>query len=619
MPKETLKNLDRDAERFLFAGAQVARSDAALDAAKAKLGPLAAKAPAIAKVVEQIEKVQKATPKAAASEVLNLAALMAQVRGAQAAPLPAPEGDLAPLPKTDPIGSILAPIEITSLINALTNTGDVKHRPRIIADAVERDRVRDLRLLPYYVAALGDAGVGYVVKDRLLPKLGSLVAPELRASLNLQGRALDAKKLSVLAEIEGPASKPLLVEACEKGSPELRATAIHELSALDAAAAEPIAVKLATSDRSADVKRAAIRALAGATGDAALDLLFDVFLKSPEDRSTAGISLAAIKHPKATERALALLTPELYALGPFRAPHHGRADTKAKKAEVERLEKEHADKVELLDAILDLLAGRADDRTHKAVLGVFREHKIKDVRESAARSLLKGGYEGAFDELAPSVIKAGYDVKSEFIEGVIARDPGRAFERLGRFLDRATMKTKDQAEFAAMILGHIEASTDAEPSDDEAVTAEDAALTGSSIFRSDPRWVDAVIALLDHPDLQSEALDVIAVAKPPKALDAVLKIAGKAKRENAWNLLQVLVGYKDPRVAPLLIGFLDLLGGYWGRRTVYRAIRDYDDASLAPALAMWAKGKKRLESRDKDEIAEIVQFLERDRVLTAGV
>ncbi len=616
MPKETLKNLDRDAERFLFAGAQVARTDAALDAAKAKLGPLAQKAPAIAKVVEQIEKVQKATPKAAASEVLNLAALMAQVRGAQAAPLPAPEGDLTPLPKTDPIGSILAPIEITSLINALTNTGDVKHRPRIIADAVERDRVRDLRLLPYYVAALGDAGVGYVVKDRLLPKLGSLVAPELRASLNLQGRALDAKKLSVLAEIEGPASQSLLIEACERGSPELRATAVHELSALDPAAAEPIAVKLASSDRSADVKRAAIRALAGATGDAALDLLFDVFLKSPEHRSTAGISLAAIKHPKATERALALLTPELYALGPFRAP---KADTKAKKAEIERLEREHAAKVELLDAILDLLAGRADDRTHKAVLGVFREHKIKDVRESAARSLLKGGYEGAFDELAPSVLKAGYDVKSEFIEGVIARDPGRAFERLGRFLDRATMKTKDQAEFAGMILGHIEASADAEPSDEEGVTAEDAALAGSSIFRSDPRWVDAVLALIDHPELQSEALDVIAVAKPLKALDAVLAIAGKIKRENAWNLLQVLTGYKDPRIAPLLIGFLDLLGGYWGRRTVYHAIRDYDDASLGPALAMWAKSKKRLEQRDKDEIAAIVQFLERDRTLTAGV
>ena len=90
MPKETLKALDRDVERLLFAGAQVARTDGDLDARKTRLAPLGAKAPAIAKVTEQIEKVQKASGKTAASELLSLAALMAQVRGAQAAPAQAP-------------------------------------------------------------------------------------------------------------------------------------------------------------------------------------------------------------------------------------------------------------------------------------------------------------------------------------------------------------------------------------------------------------------------------------------------------------------------------------------------------------------------------------------------
>src|SRR5690242_14273407 len=108
MPKETLSALARDAERLLFAGAQVARGDADLEARRLKLSPLGPKAPAIAKVVEQIEKVQKASSKAAASELLNLSALMAQVRGAQAAPA-AVTGELAPLPATEPVESPLSP------------------------------------------------------------------------------------------------------------------------------------------------------------------------------------------------------------------------------------------------------------------------------------------------------------------------------------------------------------------------------------------------------------------------------------------------------------------------------------------------------------------------------
>jgi len=619
MPKETLKNLDRDAERLLFAGAQVARTDAALDPAKQRLAPLAPKAPALAKVVEQIEKVQKAAPKAAAAELCNLAALMAQVRGAQAAPAAA-EGDLAPLPRTEPIGSPLSSVELSALVGALSNAPDARHRPRVIADAAERGAVRDLRLLPFAVTALGDAGVGYVVQDKLLPRLGSVVVPELRASLKLQGKGLDAKKLRVLAAIGGAAERPLLVEATEKGSPEIRAAALDELARLDRAAAEPIALKLLQADRSGDVKRAAVSALAGGRSDAALDALFAIFTGNGDLRDEAGESLAAFDHPKVTERAEALLTPDLRSLAPFKAP---KTTTKAQKAEAEKAERAHGARVGLLTSILDLLASRKDRDTTAAVLDVFRNHKIKDVREAAARALLKSGYEGAFDELAPSVLKAGWDVQSEFIEGIVKRDPARAFERLGRFLDPAGFKGKEHVAFAERILSHMEDDTsDDEPEDEEALAAaEDAALQKSpSVFRTDPRWVDAAIRLLDHKDLMADALDVIGASKSPKALEPVLKLAaGPARKQETWRLLNVLVAYEDPRIAPLLVGFLDLLNGYWGRRTVYRSMREYDDASLVPALDAWFKGKKRLEERDKSEVTDLLQFLQRDRALTAGV
>ncbi len=619
MPKETLKTLDRDAERLLFAGAQVARTDPALEAAGVKLAPLGPKAPAIAKVVEQVEKVRKATPKAAAVELLNLAAQMAQVRGAQAAPLAAPEGDLAPLPRTEPLGSPLSSVDLSALVGALTSAADARHRPRTISEAVERDAVRDLRLLPFSVAALSDSGISHVVESELLPKLGSAVVPELRATLKLQGRAIDARKLRVLAKIEAEAARPLLVEAAEKGSPEVRATAIRELAELDMATAEPIALGFLAGDRSIDVKRAAVTALAGASSDAALDALYDVFSQGTELRATAGISLISFKHAKATDRALALLTPELLALGPFKAR---KADTKAAKAANDKAQKEHHAQVDLLQAVLELLAGRKDKDTSAVVLRVFREHKLKEVRESAARALLQSGYEGAFDELAPSVLKAGDGIQSEFIEGILTRESARAFERLGRFLDRAALKTKEHVAFAKKILSHLEANAglDEEFADEaDLKAAEEAALKCQSLFRSDSRWVAAVIALLEHPDVCLDAMDLLSVTRPPEALEPVLKLAASATKANAWRFVSVLLRYRDPRVPSLLVGYLDMVSDHWHRRRIFRAMRDYDEPSLAPALSAWMKSKKRLEQREKDELTEIIQFLERDRSLTAGV
>ncbi len=417
MPKETLALLDRDTERLLFAGAQVARGDADLEARKQKLAALGAKAPVLAKIAEQVEKAQKAGGKSAAAELLNLSAQMAQVRGMQASPAAA-AGDLAALPKAEPLESPLSPTELLSLVGALTVSG--KHRPRIVADAVDRGAIRDLRLLPFCVRALGDPAVGYVVQDKLLPSLGHLVVPELQATLRIEkGKELDAKKLRVLAAILGDAFKPKLVAATEKGSPEIRRTAIEELSERDPAMAEPIALRLLAADKSSEVRRAAVEALGGGTSDETLDALMKVFTTTPELRSRAGGSLARLAHPRTTERALALLTPELLNLTNLKLP---KADTKAKKEANDKLEKAHREKVSLLSDVLDLLASRQDKlQTAERVLGVFHDHKVKEVKNAAALALLKSGFEKAFDELAPSVYEADWETQERLRRAASSR------------------------------------------------------------------------------------------------------------------------------------------------------------------------------------------------------
>jgi hypothetical protein len=44
-----------------------------------------------------------------------------------------------------------------------------------------------------------------------------------------------------------------------------------------------------------------------------------------------------------------------------------------------------------------------------------------------------------------------------------------------------------------------------------------------------------------------------------------------------------------------------------------KAIREYDDPALVPALKAWLRRKKRLPKSEQEEVARLVRFLERDR------
>jgi HEAT repeat protein len=612
MPKETLALLDRDTERLLFAGAQVVRGDGDLMARREKLATLGQKAPVLAKIAEQVEKAQKAGGKSAAAELLNLSAQMAQVRGAQASPSAA-AGDLSALPRAEPLESPLSPTELSALVNALTVSG--KHRPKIVEDAVDRGAVRDLRLLPFCVRALSDPAVGHVVEDKLLPSLGHLVVPELQATLHVEkGKELDAKKLRVLDAILGDAYKPQLVDAIEMGSPEIRRTALDLLGERDPAAAEPIALRLLASDKSSEVRRAAVEALGGGTSDETLDALMKVFTTTPELRSRAGSSLAHLANPKTTERALALLTPELLALTNLKLP---KADTKPKQEANAKLEKAHREKVSLLSDVLDLLASRQDKlQTAEKVLGIFHDHKVKEVKNAAALALLKSGYAKAFDELAPSVYEADWETQSGFVSGILETDPAHAFDRLGRFLDPATFKGKNHVAFAERVLDTLEGHSDdgEEPEDDE--DDDKPVVRPPSFLQTDPRWAEAVVKLLAHKDLASSALDVCFKIKSDKVRDAVLAHAAAQKKgDDSWRILRILGTYKDARVPPLMLRYLDLMQGSWARRWVFRTLREYDDPAVVPALKSWAASKKKLDNRDKEELEETLQRLERDRAL----
>ncbi|MDI1443077.1 HEAT repeat domain-containing protein [Polyangium sp. 6x1] len=619
MAKDTLKQLDRDVDRWLFAGAQIARTDPNLAGARDMLAPLAARAPALGKVTQQIEKLQNATGKAAASELLALASLMAQVRGAQATPaLPEASGDMQPLPPARKIGTPLTPTELNTLVGALTNAPDSRQRSRVIRDYATSDRcaARDLRILPLVVPALSDGAIAEVVVQYLVPALGEAIVPSLQRQLDLEkGRALDVRLLRAIARIEGAKATPMLREGIEKGPPDIRAAAIAELGRIDALAAEPIALVLAEKDRSKEVRVAAVHALAGAPSDEALEVLLRAFGGTAELRSAAESSLAASKHPRANERIVALFSPELRDLGHYRIK---KATTKEEKDAAAKEQKAHTNQVEYLVDLVDLLATRGTDEGANLVLEAFRKHKVKDVRDAAARALLRIGYPGAWEELMPSLYDAPDATKDDFVGGVVALDPAKAHERLARFFEPAVLAQKNGLDLAQRILARIanhfvelEEEDDGTPGNGESAEA-------TQVIRKDERWVDLGVAALGNKGLRISALTLLLHAGSPKTLGDALSVSREEglSSEEALLVFECLGKHRDPRILHAFLRLLEpLRGGYeYGRAC--NVMTAYDDPALAPMLRGWLDAKqkrKRLSRAEAAPFEECLRFLERAR------
>src|SRR5262249_25865847 len=87
----------------------------------------------------------------------------------------------------------------------------------------------DLRLVGPWVEALGHGSEALhraaltVLRDRA----GILSVVYLREDLDLGGGPAHGRRIEVLASIEGPAAGPLVAEALERGSPEVRASALR--------------------------------------------------------------------------------------------------------------------------------------------------------------------------------------------------------------------------------------------------------------------------------------------------------------------------------------------------------------------------------------------------------
>lgn len=265
-----LTQVYQEIRRIAIAGSVVAPGDFRLKKHIAPLEQAGAKAPVFAKVAEAVKNVVESTEKTSADAVLELTTLVNAILYTQGETGLA--GDFQAIATTD----LGAPSTQTSarmlkpLLEALTTTGS--GRMEQIREAHERGLFRDIRLVKPALAAIDDVygEIASFVSGKILPLYGKAILPELRAQFDLKGRAGHPRRLKLMHGLDPEGTRPLVKEALDSGSKEVKVVAIECLGSH----AEDLNFLLEQAAAKAqEVRQAAYWALAAIDDDAAVAVL----------------------------------------------------------------------------------------------------------------------------------------------------------------------------------------------------------------------------------------------------------------------------------------------------------------------------------------------------------
>ncbi len=256
-----LVQVHEEVRRLAIAGAAVAGGDFRLKKLVAPLEQAGAKAPIFARVAMATRAVVESDEKAASQALLELASLVNAILYTQGET--GIDGEFEALETTD-LGAhetqasarVLKP-----LLDALSSNGS--GRLELVRDAVERGTFRDLRLVRASLRALDDPypEIAALIRTKVLPMFGKAIVPELRATLDIKGRAGHVHRLQLLHRLDPDGTCDTVRRALDEGSKEMRVAAVECLGT----SGEDLELLLEqVRSRAKDVRAAALRALAGA-------------------------------------------------------------------------------------------------------------------------------------------------------------------------------------------------------------------------------------------------------------------------------------------------------------------------------------------------------------------
>ncbi|MCC6510815.1 MAG: HEAT repeat domain-containing protein, partial [Pirellulaceae bacterium] len=270
MSLAVLNQVYTEARRLAIAGSNLAVGDFRLKKLVEPLEKSAQKAPVFGAVAKAIDKLVGGTDKDSAQSLLDLSSLVLAILYTQ--------GQSSVEGKTQPIASKELSLVTTQLparvlkplIEALTSTGG--GRMEVIREGYERGAFDDIRLVNPAVKALDDSysEIADFVTDNILPKFGSSILPEIRDKIDIKGRAGNVRRLRLLHALDPAGARPIVLEAFENGSKEIRIAALGCLG--DSAEDLPHLLEQAEA-KSKEVRQVALGRLGKFKDDVCINLL----------------------------------------------------------------------------------------------------------------------------------------------------------------------------------------------------------------------------------------------------------------------------------------------------------------------------------------------------------
>src|SRR5258705_8214295 len=213
--------------RLAIAGSTLAAGDFRLKKLVPPLEKSGEKAPVFAKVAQAVQAVVDSSEKTASTALLDLATLVNAILYTQGETGIA--GDLQPLETVD-LGAQATQASarvLKPLMEALNSTGS--GRMELVRDAFERGTFKDLRLVKPALKAIDDpyAEIGEFIADKVLPLYGKAILGELRATIDVKGRAGHVHRLQLMRRLDPDGSRDLVQLALNDRSKEMLVAAVQ--------------------------------------------------------------------------------------------------------------------------------------------------------------------------------------------------------------------------------------------------------------------------------------------------------------------------------------------------------------------------------------------------------
>ena len=228
MNLQPLYDVKERLEYAAIAGVSLLGEDFRLQRAAETLKPLAAASPVFGKIDAGLTKLLAAPPEQRSGLLLDVLALVDAVAYTQAGA--GFEGELEPLPVGGGVYRQISYGQIGPLLTALTTTGG--GRMEIVKSAWENhpEFFEDYRVLPAVIVGLGD-GYGEMGElcATLLKELGPSVIPALKQGFDPAGNKEMARRVEVIAALDGKAATPWLREILPEAKKDVRSAVITAL------------------------------------------------------------------------------------------------------------------------------------------------------------------------------------------------------------------------------------------------------------------------------------------------------------------------------------------------------------------------------------------------------